>query len=159
MKDYMLLRWSRFNYYRHISDYVSSSNLRFLINFFSGDYRSDDKDLFNRMLSCYDASFVYNNFADKIFYIGSAEWELDEEIDAPRREEFSAYVNESNSYKITHDNFIELAEKLMHMKKNSMPFAVIYRNDNDWVNCKGFETQQAMEAFVQQAQQEAPFQK
>lgn len=148
MKDYILLRWSRFNYYRHINDYVSVSNLRFLINFFSGDYRSEDKDLFIRIVSYYDANFVYNDLKNKIFYIGCSEWELDEEIDAPSGEEFSVYVNEGNTCKITHHNFIQLSDKLMNMKKNPTPFALIYRDDNDLVDCKGFQTQEEMQLFV-----------
>lgn len=151
MKNYMLLRWSRFNYYRHISDYVSSSNLRFLMDFFSGDYTSEDKDLFIRIVSYYDANFVYNDLKNKIFYIGCSEWELDEEIEAPSREEFPNYVNEANSCKISYDKFIEFAEKLMIMKKYPTPFAFIYRDDNYWIDVQGFQTQEEMEAFVKNA--------
>ncbi|MGZ6251422.1 MAG: hypothetical protein ACXWL2_05305 [Candidatus Chromulinivorax sp.] len=148
MKDYILLCWSKFNYYRNISDYVSSSNLRFLINFFSGDYRSDDKNLFSRTISYYDSSFVYNDFQNKTFCIGCSEWELDEEVDAPSREEFHDYVNETNSCKISYDNFINLAENLMIMKKKPKQFAIIYRDNFDWIDCKGFDTKELMEDFV-----------
>lgn len=155
MKDYIFLRRSQFNHYRYISDYVSSSNLRFLIDFFSGDYRPYDKDLFIRIVSYYDANFVYNDLENKIFYIGCSEWELDEEIDAPSRDEFSVYVNENNSYKITHDNFTELAENLIKMKKKSTPFAIIYQDDNGWVDCEGFDSQEEMELFVKNYQPKA----
>ncbi len=134
----------------NISDYVSSSNLRFLIDFFSGDYRPYDQDVFHQIVSCYDVSFIYNDIKNKNFYVGWAEWEYsDGEIHSPHDEEFSSYVNENNSCKITHNNFIKLAEQFMNMKKNHTSFAIIYRDDNDWIDCKGFDTQEEMEAFVQ----------
>ena len=149
MKDYILLRWSQFNHYRYLSDYVPLSNLKFLVNFFSGDYKSYDKNLFNRLVSCYDEHFVYNDTKNKIFYIGWSEWEYsDGDMHCPDDQEFPTYVNEVNSFKISHDNFIELAEKLMRMQKNPMPFAIIYRDNNDWVDCKGFDTKEEMELFV-----------
>lgn len=148
MKDYMFLRWSNFNKYRYINDHVSLSNLRFLVDFFSDDYRSYDTDLFQRTLSFYNSNFVYNDVNNKFFYIGCSEWELDEDAYYPSSEEFTNYVNQSNSYKINHDNFIELAANLIAMEKNHSRFALIYRDELDWVHCKGFATQADMELFV-----------
>ncbi len=31
MKDYIFLRWSQFNHYRYLTDYVPLSNLKFLL--------------------------------------------------------------------------------------------------------------------------------
>ncbi|MBP6870157.1 hypothetical protein KBC04_04705 [Candidatus Babeliales bacterium] len=153
MKDFMLLRWSKFDYYCHIENYASKSNLRFLINFLSDDYRPSDKNVFIRVVNCYNANFVYNDIQNKMFYIGSSEWELDEEIDAPSNEEFPSYVNETNSCKISQNNFIELAIFLIEMKKKTPPFAIIYRDDKDWVHCQGFDSKEEMEQFIQDFQQ------
>ena len=150
----MFLRWSQFNKYRYISDYVSSSNLRFLIDFLSNDYRSYDKDLFKCIINFYDANFVYNDLNNKIFYIGCSEWELDEDAYYPSFEEFPNYVNETNSCKINHNNFIELVKNLTVMKKNPAPFAIIYRDDLNWIHCKSFNTQAEMELFVKNYQPE-----
>ena len=149
MKDYILLCWSKFNYYRNISDYVSSSNLRFLQGYFEIDYKSYYEEyLFNNMVSSFNEYFVYNDQKNEVLYIGLAEWELDEEVDAPSRDEFHDYVNEENSCKITYDNFNELIKKWIQLKKEQLPFALIYRDNLDWISCKGFDTQQEMEAFV-----------
>ena len=37
----------------------------------------------------------------------------------------------------------------MEMKKKQIPFAIIYRNDNDWIDCKGFDSKEEMELFVE----------
>ena len=144
----MFLRWSKVNDYRHVSDYSSQSNLRFLVNFFSSSYRPYDKKIFIHMLNLYDADFVYNDINNKDFYVGCSEWELDEEIDAPDDEEFQTYVNESNSCKISYDNYIEFAQNWLEMRNKQTPFAIIYRNDNDWIDCKGFDSKEEMELFV-----------
>lgn len=91
---------------------MSSSNLRFLVDFFSNayrpynDYRVYDRDLLIRSISYYDATFVYNDIKNNMFYIGIAEWELDEDIKSPSIEEFPHYINKTNSCKISHANFI-----------------------------------------------------
>ncbi len=149
MKDYIFLRLSQFNHYRYLTDYVPLSNLKFLVNFFLGDYRSYDKNLFNRLVSCYDEHFVYNDIKNKIFYIGWSEWEYsDGDMHCPDEQDFLMYVNDTNSCKVSHDNFIKLAAQLTTMKNNAIPFTVIYHDDQNWVDCKGFDTQEAMELFV-----------
>ena len=87
-----------------------------------------------------------------MLYIGLAEWESDEDIACPSDEEFPTYVNESNSCKISVDNFIEFTKKWVSLKVTLPPFVIIYRDDNDWVDCKGFDTQEDMELFVKNYQ-------
>lgn len=155
MKDYMFLRWSQFNKYRYISDYVSSSNLRFLIDFLSNDYRSWDKDFLTQTINCYNANFIYHDFTKKILYIGCSEWSLsDGEMQCPDEEEFPNYVNETNSCKINVDNYLEFTQNWIEIKKTLLPFAIIYRDDLDWIHCKSFNTQAEMELFVKVYQPE-----
>ena len=154
MKNYMYLRLSQFSYYRYISDYISPLNLKFLVNFFAEDYREYDKKLFVRNINFYNANFIYNDFINKIFYIGCSEWELDENAYYPSAEEFPSYLNETNSCKISHDNFIELTKKWIEMKKIATPFAIIYRDNLEWVHCKGFDSKEKMELFVKHYQPE-----
>ena len=80
--------------------HVSSSNLRFLVDFFRQDYRDYDKDIYHQMITLYNINFIYNNFATKDMYIGFAEWEIDEEMCCPHIEDFPTYVNQTNSCKI-----------------------------------------------------------
>ena len=134
--------------------HVLSSNLRFLVNFFRQDYRDYYKDMYYRVATSFDSNFVYNDFATKDMYVGFAEWEVDEDMRCPDDEEFPNYVNETNSYKINQDNFIELAKNLMEMKKKQIPFAIIYRDDYDWVHFKGFNSKEEMELFVTSYQPE-----
>lgn len=150
MKNYIFLRLSRFNSYRHISDYVSSFNLRFLGEYFEIDYKYYYEEyLFNNIVSSFNAYFIYNDRKNNMLYIGLADWELDEEISCPSDEEFPYYVNESNSCKISYDNFIEFRQKWVQLKKELPFFALIYRDDNDWVDCKSFDSQEEMELFVE----------
>ena len=119
-----------------------------LNHFLESDYRLYDQDIFIKTLNYYNAHFVYNDLNNKIIYIGFANWLIDEDIDGPSWEELPNYVNEENSCKITYDNFNELIKKWIQLKKEQLPFALIYRDNLDWISCKGFDTQQEMEAFV-----------
>ena len=153
VKDFMCLQWSEFKYYIDIQDNMSSLNLKFLIYFFSNDYRPNnfyrtyDRDLLIREVSFYDGTFVYNDLENKVLYVGIAEWEFDEDIKAPSLEEFPEYINEINSCKISHDNWIELTEKMLKLKDRPAPFAVIYRDNSDWIRCKGFSFEEELKTF------------
>jgi len=154
MKEYLFLYKEFNNRYYNLIDFETTS-LRFLSDFFSDDYRPYDQQMFIRVVSCYNINFIYNDFKNNMFYIGFSEWELsDGEMHCPDDEEFPDYVNESNSCKIGIDNFIELAKKIMDMKKNPTPFAIMYRDDNDWIDFKGFDTQAEMESFIKNYQPE-----
>ena len=86
-------------------------------------------------------------------YIGFGEWFIDEDIDGPSWDEYSSYVNEANSCKISVDNFIEFTKKWMALKSVLPPFAIMYRDDHDWVDCKGFDSKEDMELFVKNYKQ------
>ena len=108
MKDYIFLDKFDNNYYPIKNS--PKTSLRFLSRFFSSDYRTYDKDLFINPVNCYNITFVYNDLENNFFYIGYAEWEIHEEVDSPDYEDFPDYVNESNSCKISHENFKEFVE-------------------------------------------------
>ena len=146
MQDYILLDRFDNNYYPIIKS--PTSPLRFLSRFLSSDYRPYDQDLFINDINMYNITFVYNDLVNKILYIGFSKWEIDENVNAPDDEEFPNYVNETNSCKISIDNFIEIAENLMNLKKSPTPFAIMYRDDNNWISCQGFESKEEMELFV-----------
>ncbi|MGZ6255357.1 MAG: hypothetical protein ACXWL5_05175 [Candidatus Chromulinivorax sp.] len=148
MKDYIeLYKEHDDSYYNILKRPITV--LRFLRGYFEIDYKSYYQEyLFNHIVSSFNAYFVYNDQKNKVLYIGLAEWELDEEVDAPLWEEFHDYVNETNSCKITYDNFNELIKKWIQLKKDLPSFALIYRDNFDWIDCKGFDTQEAMEGFV-----------
>ncbi len=153
MKNYIFLRRSRFNSYHHISDYVPSSNLRFLRGYFEIDYKYHYEEyVFNNIVSSFNEYFIYNDQQNKMLYIGRADWELDEEEMCPSDEEFPNYVNDTNSCKLSVDNYLEFRTKWVELKKVLPAFAIIYRDDNDWVDCKGFDTKEEMELFVKNYQ-------
>jgi len=88
-----------------------------------------------------------------MLYIGRADWELDEEISCPSDTEFPRYVNDSNSCNMSVDNYLQFRQKWVELKQQLPPFALIYRDDNDWVYCKGFNFQEEMELFLNNVQQ------
>ena len=152
MKFYLLLYKSKFDDYYPMQN--NNPSLWHLNHFFSGDYMSDDKSFFINPVNVYDATFVYNNLENNIFHIGYAEWEIDEEIESPDDEDFPNYVNESNSCKISHDNFKEFVEHWIFLKKELPPFALIYRDESDWIHCQGFQSEKEMEQFVKDYESE-----
>ena len=154
MKEFLLLYKSNFSHYNPMRNNIKSG-LWDLNTFFSGDYRPYDQDLFKRVVSSYNITFVYNDFEKKMMYIGFSEWELsDGEMHCPDDEEFPNYVNVTNSCKMSVDNFIEFTKKWLVIKEALPPFAIMYRDNNDWVDCKGFDSKKEMEQFVKDHQLE-----
>ena len=147
MKQYLLIYKEFNNRYYNLTN-TSNTSLRFLRSCLSDDYKTYDKELFANPVNCYDTTFVYNDLENNIFYIGCAEWEIDEEVDSPDYEDFPDYVNESNSCKISHENFKEFVEHWLFLKKELPPFALIYRDESDWIHCQGFQSEKEMEQFV-----------
>jgi len=148
IKNYIVLDKFGKNYYP-IKNSLKSS-LNFLVKYLSSDYSKDDTLFLHNVVMCYNITFIYNDFYNSIFYIGFSEWEIsDGEMDCPEDEEFASYVNESNSCKISYDNFFEFIKKWDQLKQELLPFAIIYRDKNDWIDCKGFNLQEEMELFVE----------
>ena len=87
-----------------------------------------------------------------MLYIGFGEWLIDSDIDGPPWDEFGDYVNENNSCKMSLENFLEFRKQWIALKQNLQPFAIIYRDEHDWVDCKGFDFKEAMELFVKNYQ-------
>jgi len=153
MKEYILLYKSKLNNYYNLQKYPKSKLLDLNI-FFSEDYSQSKIDIFTRELNLYNVTYVYNDFKNNMMYIGFGEWFIDEDIDGPSWDEYSSYVNEANSCKISVDNFIEFTKKWMALKSVLPPFAIMYRDDHDWVDCKGFDSKKDMELFVKNYKQE-----
>jgi len=157
MKEYILLKSLKNNYYMPMKiDMNIGWRDTSLSSLLFGDFRPWDKRFLTQVVSCYNVSFIYHDFENKMLYIGFSEWELsDGEMHCPDDEEFPDYVNETNSCKINVDNYLEFRKKWVELKQQLPSFAIIYRDDNDWVDCKGFETQAEMESFIKNYQPEA----
>jgi len=146
MKEFIKLYKEKNNRYYTLSR--PNPPLWHLNYFFENDYRSCDQNIFIRQLNFYHVTYVYNDFKNHMMYIGFGEWFIDENIEGPSAEEFHDYVNEANSCKMSVQNFLEFKERWSLLKQELLPFALIYRNDNDWIDCKGFESKEAMELFI-----------
>ena len=151
MKEYIFLYKSKFKNYCNVDKYPKSKLLDLNI-FFSEDYSPSKIDIFTREISLYNITYVYNDFKNKMMYIGFGEWFIDEDIEGPSWDEYSNYVNETNSCKMSVDNFKEFVKKWLVLKQKLPPFAIVYRDDNDWVDCKGFDLKEEMELFVKNHQ-------
>lgn len=152
MKEFIQLYKEKNNRYHTLSR--PNPPLWHLNYFFENDYSSSKMDIFNRELNLYNTTYVYNDFKNNMMYIGFGEWFIDEDIEGPSWDEYPNYVNETNSCKISIDNFIEFAKKWVALKKDLPPFAIIYRDNHDWVDCKGFNLKEEMELFVKNYQSE-----
>ncbi|MBP6869398.1 hypothetical protein KBC04_00730 [Candidatus Babeliales bacterium] len=152
MKEYILLYRSKLNKYLNIEKCPKSKLLDLNI-FISEDYSPYKIDIFTREINLYNTTYIYNNFKEKIMYIGFGEWFVNEDVDGPEYDEYVNYVNENNSCKISVDNFQEFIQNWRTIKKELPSFAIIYRDDKDWVHCQGFQSKEDMEQFIQDAQQ------
>ncbi|MGZ6251335.1 MAG: hypothetical protein ACXWL2_04860 [Candidatus Chromulinivorax sp.] len=148
MKEYILFYLSRPSTYLPLIKAWDKNSLSSLFSLLFGDFRPRDNDFLHQDVNLYNAHFIYHDFKNKLLYIGFGEWLIDSDIDGPSWDEFSDYVNEENSCKMSVDNYLEFRDKWIQLKKDLPPFALIYRDNFDWVNCKGFDTQEAMENFV-----------
>ena len=146
MKEFIQLYKEKNNKYYTLSR--PNPPLWHLHYFFENDYSPLEVNIFTRELNLYYTTYVYNDFKNHMMYIGFGEWFIDEDIDGPSWEEFSDYVNEENSCKMSVDNYLEFRDKWIQLKKELPSFALIYRDNLDWISCKGFDTQQEMESFV-----------
>lgn len=150
MKDFLLLYRSKYNDYYNIENHTISL-LQYLRTYYFSDYRYYDESLFIKDQSHYQETIIVNNLKNKELYLFPQEYDIENHIPDDDR---PGLTNEWNSCKIGYDNFIEFREKWMQLKADLPSFALIYREDNDWVDCKGFETQEEMETFVRNAKNE-----
>jgi len=155
MKEHIKLYGSSPNTYLPLEKKWNNNSLSQLFSLLLGDFRPWDNKFLDCNVNLYNANFIYHDFEHRMLHIGFGDWLIDEEIDSPSREEFPDYVNESNSCKINVDNYLEFRKKWVELKQQLPSFAIIYRDDKDWIDCKGFDTQAEMESFVQNYQPEA----
>ncbi len=118
------------------------------------DFRPWDEGFLHQDVNLYNANFIYHDFANKMLYIGFGDWLIDEEIDGPSSDEFFTYVKQIKTCSILVENFIEFKQKWIALKQALPSFAVMSRDDNDWVDCKGFDSKEEMELFVKNYQPE-----
>ena len=52
------------------------------------------------------------------------------------------------SFQLPKDNFIHIIKVWDQLVKMEAPFALIYQDENDWIDAKPFGTQEAMEQFI-----------
>jgi len=154
MKESILLYKTKIDNYLPIKKNWDNNSLSQLFSLLFGDFRPWDTDFLTRAINCYNVNFIYHNFETQMLYIGQSEWELDEDMMCPNEEEFPNYVNETNSCKMHVNNFLEFREQWIEIKKALPNFAIIYRDNLDWVHCKGFNIQAEMELFVENNQRE-----
>jgi len=146
MKNYIALE--RYNQYFYPMQDDSFEDLRHFVEFLSTDYRWYDNRLLEESLSFYNSSFVYHDFVAKFLYIGFSEWEVRTEISVPCDHAFPHFLSDKNSCKIDEQNFHEFIKKWLELKKSNNLFALVYRDENDWILCQSFNNQESMEQFV-----------
>ena len=148
MKEYLFLNKEIDNRYYPTKNNMTS-NLWDLNNYYFNDCKYFDNSLFINDQSHYNETIIVNDLKNKNLYITTKDFEIEKHIPDDERLE---RTNEFNSCKISYDNFIEFRAKWLTIKKALPPFAIIYRDDNDWVHCKGFDSQEEMELFVKNYQ-------
>ena len=153
MKEYILLYRSNLNKYFAIDEKVKNSlgSLNYLL---LTDFRPWDNNFLDRNINLYNTNFIYHDFENKMLYIGFGDWLIDAEIDDPLWEDFFTYVKQIKTCPLLVNNFLEFKDKWIVLKQELPPFAIMYRDDHDWVDCKGFDSKKDMELFVKNYKQE-----
>ncbi|MBP6869296.1 hypothetical protein KBC04_00210 [Candidatus Babeliales bacterium] len=95
--------------------------------------------------------YKYYNSVEDMFYFGSYEVNVTD-VDSYILEDsqLPAYVNDKNSCKISRLNFIEFEKQWLAVENNKPPFILVYRNKENWVCCKDFQTKEEMYDFMVQ---------
>ncbi len=148
MKEYILLYKTDHNNYIPIKQGYQNS-LSSLFSMLLGDFRPWDNDFLHKEINLYNANFIYHNFKTNMLSIGFADWLIDADIDGPAYQDFAVYVQQVPTCSMLVENFIEFKAHWINLKKRLPVFAIIYRDDNDWIDCKEFNTQEDMEIFIQ----------
>ena len=152
MQEYLLLyKSSKHNSYYPIKNNNNNSNLWYLNDYFLFDSYYYDESLFKKDQSHYQETIIVNDIKNKNLYISSQDHDTENHIPYDER---SRLTNELNSCKINYENFLKFRQKWVALKQDLPSFAIIYRDDHDWIDCKGFDSQKAMELFVQNYQPE-----
>ncbi|MBP6869402.1 hypothetical protein KBC04_00750 [Candidatus Babeliales bacterium] len=123
--------------------------LYYLYTYITTDYDPSDTKLFTEQERVLNITFVVTDLKNKIAYIGEHYDDPDDIFFHTDAED----INETNSCKISIDNFQEFIQNWQQIKKELPPFAIIYRDDKGWVHCQGFQLKEDMEQFIQDAQQ------
>jgi hypothetical protein len=151
MKEWLTIYKNILNKYS--ADRLSpSSSLYDLYMFITNDYHAWDTEFFTKPVRVLNITYIFNDLENQVTYIGVHYDDEDHEIFQPDGPGLENYVNETNSCKMSINNFNEFIKKWLEIKENQYSFAAIYRNDNDWVDCKGFNFKEEMEFFVQNYQ-------
>ena len=146
MKEYIFLYKFNENKYFPIDEKIKN-NLIKLNYFLLTDFRPWDNDFLHKKINLYNANFIYHNFKTNMLSIGFADWLINEDIDGPAYKDFAVYVQKVPTCSMLVENFIEFKAHWINLKKELPAFAIIYRDDKDWINCKGFNTQEEISAF------------
>jgi len=95
--------------------------------------------------------YKYHDQKNDMLYIGYYD-ELQGRLNPisfkPPLSELGNYVTEDNSCKINTKNFIAFITEWLAIEELDSPFALIYRDEHDWIHCQAFQTQEEMEQFI-----------
>jgi len=141
---------SKYNDYHPVKDNISSE-LWNLQEYFFSDYHYYNDNIFTQDQSHYNSTIIVNDLENKLLYIVAKDFDTENHIPDDER---LGLTNETNSCKINHNNFIEFTQKWLEIKRTLPLFAIIYRDDNEWIHCKGFDSKEEMDLFVKNYQPE-----
>ena len=153
MKESFLLYKTPNNNYLPLKQGYQNS-LSSLFSLLFGDFRPWDNDFLDREINLYNAHFIYHDLENKTLHIGFGDWLIDEEIDNPSWEELPEYLKKIKNCVMSVDNYLEFRKKWVALKEDPVPFVIMYRDNNDWIDCKGFNSKEEMELFVKNYQSE-----
>ena len=92
--------------------------------------------------------YKYHNKKSDDFFIGSYFFNKDNTL-RPAEHELADHVNTDNSCQISRHNFLDFEEQWLALEKSNS-FAVVYKDEQNWICCQGFVSTKEMYDFVMQ---------
>ncbi|MBP6869886.1 hypothetical protein KBC04_03325 [Candidatus Babeliales bacterium] len=146
IKECLLLYKPAHGYFR-IEFHNATSLLYCLEKFFSQNYPPED--LLVEPFYILE-QYIYHNKEKDLIHIGTFEWtDSSKTKRIPEKDNIPHYVNEDNTLQMPYENYKELIESWIVMQSR-YSWALVYPDENDWIVCKGFDTQEQARLFIKE---------
>ncbi|MBP6869757.1 hypothetical protein KBC04_02660 [Candidatus Babeliales bacterium] len=125
----------------------ATSLLYYLQQFFAQNYPPGDLLL---KPSYIFEEYIYHNKEKDLIHIGAFEWaDSSKTKRMPERDKIPEYVNKNNTLQMPYENYKELIESWITMQSRYC-WALVYREENDWIKCHGFDTHEQARTFIKE---------
>lgn len=145
MKEYTIIYYDKNlkNYW--YCNHYQTTQLDQLIDFLKESYYYS-KETYQYEQTDSDSKLFAQDYTTKLIYITSCygdEW-------STLPEDYLDYVKQQDACILSFQNFDDFVEQWANFIDQAPPFALIYRDDNDWIHLKKCNSQEEIQNFIKQ---------